>query len=65
MTRWLRGLFILSTVWRFGLHEILLANFAKPWLHTVGRVLSLGRQHRAPRGERLRLAFEQLGPIFV
>ena len=65
MSHWFRGLLILSTVWRFGLHEIVLSNFAKPWVHTVGRVLSLGRNYAAPRGQRLRLALESLGPIFV
>jgi ubiquinone biosynthesis protein len=65
MSRWLRGAFIVSTVWRFGLHEIVLANFAKPWVHRLGRIVSLGRNYSAPRGERLRLALERLGPIFV
>ncbi|UFS56313.1 ubiquinone biosynthesis regulatory protein kinase UbiB [Comamonadaceae bacterium M7527] len=65
MSHWFRGLLILSTVWRFGLHEIVLSNFAKPWVHTVGRVLSLGRSYSVPRGQRLRLALESLGPIFV
>lgn len=65
MSHWFRGLLILATVWRFGLHEIVLSNFAKPWVHTVGRVMSLGRSYPAPRGQRLRLALESLGPIFV
>ena len=65
MSRFLRGLFIIWTVWRFGLDELVLSSFQKPWSRKLTRFLSLGRNLKAPRGERLRLALEGLGPIFV
>jgi ubiquinone biosynthesis protein len=65
MNRFFRGAFIVWTVWRFGLHELVLSNFKLPLLKVLSRILSLGRTHRQPRGERLRLALEGLGPIFV
>jgi len=42
-----------------------LSSFQKPWIRLLARVLSLGRDLRAPRGVRLREALERLGPIFV
>ncbi len=65
MTRLLRGLFIVWIVFRYGLDELFLTSFHKPWLRAVARVLSLGRSLQAPRGQRLRQALEHLGPIFV
>ena len=65
MRRLLRGLFIVWTVLRFGLDELLLSSFEHPVLRRLTRLVSLGRNLRAPRGERLRLALESLGPIFV
>jgi len=53
------------TVWRFGLHELVLSNFKQPLLRLLSHALSFGRVHKRPRGERLRLALEGLGPIFV
>ncbi len=60
-----RGVFIVWIVLRFGLDELLLSGFKQPWLKVVSRVLTFGRNLRAPRGERLRLALERLGPVFV
>ncbi len=60
-----RGVFIVWIVLRFGLDELLLSGFKHPWLKILSRVLTLGRNLRAPRGERLRLALESLGPVFV
>ncbi|MEN9996121.1 MAG: putative protein kinase UbiB [Pseudomonadota bacterium] len=65
MNRFFRGTFIVWTVWRFGLHELVLSNFKQPSLRLLSRMLGLGRVHSMPRGERLRLALEGLGPIFV
>ncbi len=65
MSRMFRGGFILWVVLRYGLDELLLTSFSRPWLHTVARVLSVGRDLRAPPGQRLREALERLGPIFV
>ena len=60
-----RLIFIWVTVFRFGLDEIALSSFRQRWVRTLARVLMLGRRFAAPRGERLRLGLETLGPIFV
>ncbi len=65
MSRIFRGFFIIWTVLRFGLDELVLSGFQKPWIRLLRRVVSVGRNLKAPRGERLRLALERLGPIFV
>ncbi|MDQ3271528.1 MAG: ubiquinone biosynthesis regulatory protein kinase UbiB, partial [Pseudomonadota bacterium] len=65
MSRLFRGVFIVWTVLRFGLDELVLSSFSKPWIRTLTRVVSLGRDLRSPRGARLREALESLGPIFV
>ena len=65
MSRLFRGLFIVWTVLRYGLDELVLSSFRKPWIRLLTRLVSVGRNLRAPRGERLREALESLGPIFV
>jgi ubiquinone biosynthesis protein len=65
MSRLFRGSFIVWTVLRYGLDELVLSSFEKPWIRLLTRVVSVGRNLRAPRGERLREALESLGPIFV
>ena len=65
MRRLGRGLFIAWVVLRFGLDELFLNSFEKPWLRRLARVVSVGRRLDAPRGQRLRQALESLGPIFV
>ncbi len=65
MTRLLRSIFIVWVVLRYGLDELVLTSFHHPWLTRLARVLSFGRRLDAPRGRRLRLALERLGPIFV
>ncbi|HSV46532.1 MAG TPA: ubiquinone biosynthesis regulatory protein kinase UbiB [Ramlibacter sp.] len=65
MTRALRGLFIVWVALRYGLDELVLTSFQRPWLARVARVLTFGRSLQAPRGQRLREALEHLGPIFV
>ncbi|WP_396434939.1 ubiquinone biosynthesis regulatory protein kinase UbiB [Limnohabitans sp.] len=68
MMRWSRygrGAFIVFIVLRYGLDELVLASFQKPWLRVLARVLSVGRDLRSPRAVRLREALERLGPIFV
>ena len=65
MTRLYRGVFILWIVIRFGLDELVLSGFKQAWLRPATRVLTLGRNLSAPRGQRLRQALEHLGPIFV
>ena len=65
MTRLFRGVFIVWVLLRYGLDELLLTSFQKPWLHVVARIVSIGRKLDAPRGQRIREALERLGPIFV
>ena len=65
MSRLFRGLFIVWTVLRYGLDELVLSSFERPWIRLLTRVVSVGRNLKAPRGERLREALESLGPIFV
>jgi ubiquinone biosynthesis protein len=65
MTRYLRGFAIIFIALRYGLDELVLTSFRRPWLSAFARVLSVGRDLSAPRGQRLRLALEHLGPIFV
>ena len=60
-----RLIFIWVTVFRFGLDELALSSFRQRWVRALARVLSIGRKFPAPRGERLRLGLETLGPIFV
>jgi ubiquinone biosynthesis protein len=65
VTRYFRGVFIVWVILRYGLDELVLNSFRQPWLHSVARIISIGRRLDAPRGQRLRLALERLGPIFV
>jgi ubiquinone biosynthesis protein len=60
----LRGV-ILFIVLRYGLDELVLTSLQKPWLRVLARILSVGRDLKAPRGQRIREALERLGPIFV
>ncbi|HSV57461.1 MAG TPA: ubiquinone biosynthesis regulatory protein kinase UbiB [Variovorax sp.] len=65
MSRIYRGAFIVLVALRYGLDELVLTSFQKPWLHALARIVSFGRKLDAPRGQRLREALERLGPIFV
>jgi ubiquinone biosynthesis protein len=65
MTRLLRGIYIVFIVLRYGLDELVLTSFQKPGLRLLARIVSVGRDLSAPRGQRLREALEHLGPIFV
>ncbi|WP_332813533.1 ubiquinone biosynthesis regulatory protein kinase UbiB [Ramlibacter sp.] len=65
MTRYLRGAYIIWVALRYGLDELVLSSFQRPWLHRLARIVSFGRRLHAPRGQRLREALERLGPIFV
>jgi ubiquinone biosynthesis protein len=58
---------ILVTVFRHGLDELVLSGVGggRPWAVRAGRILTVGRRLDAPRGVRLRLALERLGPLFV
>jgi len=65
MSRFFRGFTIVWMVLRYGLDELVLTSFQKPWLRLLARIISVGRNLDAPRGRRLREALERLGPIFV
>jgi ubiquinone biosynthesis protein len=65
MTRLLRGIYIVFIVLRYGLDELVLNSFPRPGLRLLARIVSVGRDLSAPRGQRLREALERLGPIFV
>ena len=60
-----RLLFIVFTVLRFGLDELALSSFRQRWVRLLVRCMTLGRRLDAPRGVRVRMALERLGPIFV
>lgn len=65
MKRLLRLLFIVFIVLRYGLDELFLSSFRPRPMRALARLARLGRRLDAPRGVRLRLALERLGPIFV
>jgi ubiquinone biosynthesis protein len=64
-SRFLRGAYIVWIVLRYGLDELVLSSFQKPWLRVAARIVAFGRPLNKPRGVRLREALERLGPIFV
>ncbi|MDO8990213.1 MAG: ubiquinone biosynthesis regulatory protein kinase UbiB [Sideroxyarcus sp.] len=63
--RFFRLLKIIFVVLRFGLDEFLLAHERTSWLLRPLNWLLFFRNVSRPRAERLRLALETLGPIFV
>ena len=63
--RFIRLLKIIFVVLRFGLDEFLLAHVRTSWLLRPLNWLLFFRDVSSPRAERLRLALEALGPIFV
>ena len=65
MRRLLRLLRIARVALHYGLDQLVLSGFRHRWLRVLARVLATGRNLEAPRGQRLRLALESLGPIFV
>lgn len=60
-----RLVFIFFTVLRFGLDQLALSGFPQRRARVLARVITFGRKLDLPRGVRLRLALERLGPIFV
>ena len=54
MKRLFRGVFIVWVMLRYGLDELVLTSFQKPWLRVIARLVSLGRDLKAPRGQRIR-----------
>jgi ubiquinone biosynthesis protein len=63
--RFIRLFKIIFVVLRFGLDEFLLAHSRTSWMLRPLNLLLFFRDTSRPRAERLRLALETLGPIFV
>jgi ubiquinone biosynthesis protein len=63
--RLFRLITIIFVVLRFGLDEFLLAHERVRWLRVPLNILLFFRSTKRPRAVRLRLALENLGPIFV
>ncbi|GAA4409735.1 putative protein kinase UbiB [Advenella faeciporci] len=60
-----RLLRIILISFRYGLDELVLSGIKHPIATNLLKVVRFGRKYKKPRGERLRLALESLGPIFV
>jgi ubiquinone biosynthesis protein len=60
-----RPAFIGLTALRHGLDILLLGSVQHRGLNRLAKLVSVGRHPQGSRGERLRVALEQLGPIFV
>ena len=65
MTRFFRLGKIVFVILYYGLDQLALSGFKSRRIRALVWLLTLGRKPKHPRGERLRLALEQLGPIFV
>ncbi len=63
--RMLRLIKILRVALKYGLDEFLLGHERFYWLRPTVRTLTFWRDLSAPRAQRLRLALQDLGPIFV
>jgi ubiquinone biosynthesis protein len=61
----LRLIAIQRTLVRYGLDQIITSTHLFRPLGFANRVLSLGRRRKGPLGVRIRLALEELGPLFV
>jgi len=60
-----RALFIAWTLLRFGIDDLALSGLRQRWVRALAWLAMVGRRFDEPRGVRLRLALERLGPIFV
>lgn len=65
MMRIFRLFYIIFIALRFSLDDLVLSHTKLKPLQSVIRILLFWRNTKKPRGERLRLALEALGPIFV
>lgn len=61
----LRLLRIIITLLRYGIDELALSGFRQRRIRALAGVMTLGRSFALPRGVRLRMALEHLGPIFI
>jgi len=62
---YLRLIYIIYVLAWFRLDEFLGQSGAFKYIHSILNVLLFWRKKQFPRGQRLRLALEKLGPIFV
>ena len=60
-----RFFYILYVAFKYRLDELVLSSIRHPWAVRLLRIVRFGRAPKLPRGERLRLALESLGPVFV
>src|SRR3546814_14178284 len=58
-------LHIVCVALRYRLDELVLSGIKHPLAYGLLRIVRFGRPPKVPRGVRLRLALESLGPIFV
>src|SRR5690606_20370983 len=65
MFTFFRLLHIIVIALRYRLDELVLSSIKHPLAYGLLRVVRFGRPPKMPRGVRLRLALESLGPIFV
>lgn len=65
MLTFLRLVRIVFVALRYRLDELVLSSIRHPLAHGLLFIVRLGRRPKTPRGVRLRLALESLGPIFV
>src|SRR5256886_11331258 len=63
--RWFRLAKILRVALKYGLDEFLLGHERFRWLRPAARTVTFWRDLSSPRAVRLRLALQDLGPIFV
>jgi ubiquinone biosynthesis protein len=56
---------ILATITRYGIDQLIPANWLPPWWKILVVFLPRQNQQNLSRGERLRIALENLGPIFI
>ena len=63
--KFLRLFKIVRVAVRYGLDDIAMSGFDTPRISKLIDTLIFWRDISAPRGERLRMALEELGPIFV
>ncbi len=56
---------ILYVAFKFRLDELVLSGIRHPYAYRLLYIVRLGRAPKMTRGERLRLALESLGPVFV
>ena len=65
MMSWTRLIRIMLIAYRYRLDDLVLSGISHPFAATLLRCLRFGKRPKMPRGMRLRLALQALGPVFV